>query len=207
MSQKRRDYYEVLGVTKNSTLDDIKKAYKKLAMKWHPDKNPNDMEMAKEKFREVSEAYQVLSDPEKRKNYDAYGFDGPKVGGFSSSNFDFSDADSIFKQFFRNSGFDNEEDEMFFGSIFGRKNKNGQRGGFGSFGGFGGFNSMFDNDDFFNSGFGKMGSFSSFESSGGGSGFGTRKSVSTTTKTVNGKTTTVKKTTVFKEDGSQQVTE
>lgn len=57
MSQKRRDYYEVLGVTKNSTLDDIKKAYKKLAMKWHPDKNPNDMEMAKEKFREVSEAY------------------------------------------------------------------------------------------------------------------------------------------------------
>lgn len=206
MSQKRRDYYEVLGVTKNSTLDDIKKAYKKLAMKWHPDKNPNDMEMAKEKFREVSEAYQVLSDPEKRKNYDAYGFDGPKVGGFSS-NFDFSDADSIFKQFFRNSGFDNEEDEMFFGSIFGRKNKNGQRGGFGSFGGFGGFNSMFDNDDFFNSGFGKMGSFSSFESSGGGSGFGTRKSVSTTTKTVNGKTTTVKKTTVFKEDGSQQVTE
>lgn len=70
-----KDYYEVLGVKKDASADDIKKAYRKLAMKYHPDKNPEDKN-AEEKFKEISEAYAVLSDAEKRKEYDAYGAEG-----------------------------------------------------------------------------------------------------------------------------------
>lgn len=70
-----KDYYEVLGVKKDASADDIKKAYRKLAMKYHPDKNPDDKN-AEEKFKEISEAYAVLSDAEKRKEYDAYGSEG-----------------------------------------------------------------------------------------------------------------------------------
>lgn len=77
MAQKR-DYYEVLGVSRNATQDEIKKAYRKLARQYHPDLNPNNKE-AEEKFKEISEAYQVLSDPEKRKIYDQFGHAG--LGG------------------------------------------------------------------------------------------------------------------------------
>lgn len=70
-----KDYYEVLGVKKDASADDIKKAYRKLAMKYHPDKNPEDKN-AEEKFKEISEAYAVLSDAEKRQEYDAYGSEG-----------------------------------------------------------------------------------------------------------------------------------
>lgn len=108
MSEKKRDYYEVLGVGKKATIEEIKKAYKKLAIKYHPDKNPNNKEQAKEKFREISEAYEVLSDENKRQNYDAYGFDGPKFSGSSFGNFGFEDADSLFKRFFQSSGFDSQ---------------------------------------------------------------------------------------------------
>jgi DnaJ family protein B protein 4 len=73
-------YYEVLGVSKSATAEDIRKAYKKLAIKWHPDKNIDNAEVAKKKFQEVSEAYEVLSDEEKRKVYDMYGEDGLKGG-------------------------------------------------------------------------------------------------------------------------------
>jgi curved DNA-binding protein CbpA len=61
-TSKKRDYYEVMGLTKNATLEDIKKAYKKLAIKWHPDKNPNNKEEATQRFREIAEAYEVLAD-------------------------------------------------------------------------------------------------------------------------------------------------
>ncbi|MBO7721780.1 MAG: molecular chaperone DnaJ [Kiritimatiellae bacterium] len=76
---EKRDYYEILGVAKTATADEIKSAYRKLAMKYHPDRNPNNPE-AKEKFTEVSEAYEVLSNPEKRQRYDQFGHQGVNFG-------------------------------------------------------------------------------------------------------------------------------
>ncbi|MDY2842884.1 MAG: molecular chaperone DnaJ [Treponema sp.] len=93
---EKRDYYEVLGVQKNATLDDIKKAYRKLAIKYHPDRNPGNKE-AEEKFKEATEAYEVLSDDKKRPIYDQYGFagldgmGGGSSGGYSHAFHDFSD--------------------------------------------------------------------------------------------------------------------
>lgn len=69
----KRDYYEVLGLTKDATEADIKKAYRKLAIKYHPDRNPGDT-TAEEKFKEAAEAYDVLHDPQKRQQYDQFGF-------------------------------------------------------------------------------------------------------------------------------------
>ena len=80
----KRDYYEVLGVNKNATDDEIKKAYKKLAKKYHPDLNPDDPKGAEAKFKEVGEAYEVLKDPQKRAQYDQFGhaaFTGGAGGG------------------------------------------------------------------------------------------------------------------------------
>ena len=75
----KRDYYEVLGVSKTATDDEIKKAYRKIAIKYHPDKNPGDKE-AEEKFKEAAEAYDVLHDANKRQQYDQFGFDAPGGG-------------------------------------------------------------------------------------------------------------------------------
>ena len=91
----KRDYYEVLGVQKNATKDEIKKGYRKLAVQYHPDKNPGDKE-AEEKFKEATEAYEILSDEQKRQIYDQYGFAGLEGmggggGGYSHAYADFSD--------------------------------------------------------------------------------------------------------------------
>ncbi len=112
----KRDYYEVLEVSKDASQDEIKKAYRKQALKFHPDKNPGDA-TAEEKFKEAAEAYEVLRDPQKRNKYDQFGhsaFENGGAGGYGGG----MTMEDIFSQF---------------GDIF---------GGFGSFGGFGGFGSQ-----------------------------------------------------------------
>ena len=106
MAAEKRDYYEVLGVVKSASEDEIKRAYKKMARKYHPDLNPDNKE-AEEKFKEVNEAYEVLSDADKKARYDQYGHAGvdPNFGaggfggGFDGS-FDFGDLGDIFGSFF-----------------------------------------------------------------------------------------------------------
>ena len=109
MAENKRDYYEVLGVQKGASAEDIKKAYRKLAMKYHPDRNPDNKE-AEEKFKEAAEAYEVLSDDDKRSRYDQFGFAGvdPNYGagqggayggGFGGFG-DFGDLGDIFGSFF-----------------------------------------------------------------------------------------------------------
>ena len=108
MAENKRDYYEVLGVEKSASADEIKKAYRKKAMQFHPDRNPGD-KTAEEKFKEVGEAYEVLSDADKKARYDQFGFQGvdPNFGGgsgFGGSGFGgfggFGDFGDIFSEFF-----------------------------------------------------------------------------------------------------------
>jgi molecular chaperone DnaJ len=109
----KRDFYEILGVTKSASQDEIKKAYRKQALKFHPDRNPGDKE-AEENFKEAAEAYEILSDTQKRQRYDQFGHAG--VGGASGNSGHFTNVDDIFSHF---------------GDIF-------SDFGFGGFGGFGG---------------------------------------------------------------------
>ena len=190
----KKDYYEVLGVPKDATEDVIRKAYKKLAIKWHPDKHVDDKKEAEEKFKEINEAYSVLSDPKKKREYDTGGIDFEGFGDFD--NFDPFD---IFNSFFKRGnhggfgnfgfGFDDDEDDFF------KMDKH-----------FGGFKMGFDDDDF------------GFGGSNFGGGFGQGTSVKKTTQIINGKkitkteTTTVdsngnKKTVVKEETGDGQVRE
>jgi molecular chaperone DnaJ len=117
----KRDFYDILGVNKSASADEIKKAYRKVALKYHPDRNPDDKE-AEEKFKEAAEAYEVLSNPEKRQKYDQFGHQAfaPGAGGFGGGQN--MNMDDIFSMF---------------GDIFGGHFGGGGQGGFG--GGFGGF--------------------------------------------------------------------
>jgi len=81
-----KDYYQILGVPRNSTNDEIKKAYRKLAMQYHPDRNPGKEEWANDKFKEINEAYAILGDPEKRSQYDQFGTVG-NIGDIFGSPF------------------------------------------------------------------------------------------------------------------------
>jgi molecular chaperone DnaJ len=103
---EKRDYYEVLGVEKTASAEEIKKAYRKKAIQYHPDKNPGDKE-AEEKFKEAAEAYEVLSDPQKRQRYDQYGFAGMGgAGGFSGGGMSMEDIFAHFGDIFQGAGFD-----------------------------------------------------------------------------------------------------
>src|SRR3979411_1463478 len=119
----KRDYYEILGVTKSATEVEIKKAYRKVAIQFHPDKNPGNKE-AEEKFKEAAEAYEVLSDADKRAQYDRFGhagLSGNGRGGYGTGNMNMED---IFSQFGDIFGDD------LFGSFFGGgsgRSRGGQR--------------------------------------------------------------------------------
>ncbi len=116
MSNKR-DYYEVLGVSKTATDEEIKKAYRKLAKKYHPDANPDNKKEAEEKFKEVSEAYETLSDSQKRRMYDQFGPDGPQgFGGGGPGGGYYSYSTSGFNGF---DDFDLGDIFSFFGGGFG----------------------------------------------------------------------------------------
>ena len=125
MAQKR-DYYDVLGVSKTATDDELKRAYRKLAKQYHPDANPDNKEEAEKKFKEINEAYETLSNPQKRKMYDQFGPEGPAGfgGGAGGANYyssgfdgfsDFGDLGDIFSSFFGGG----------FGGRSSRKNYNG----------------------------------------------------------------------------------
>ncbi|ACU05404.1 MULTISPECIES: molecular chaperone DnaJ [Pedobacter] len=119
----KRDYYDVLGVSRNTSADEIKKAYRKLAIKYHPDKNPND-KAAEEKFKEAAEAYEVLSNPEKKQRYDHYGHAG--VGGASGGGYGGGgmNMEDIFSQFGDIFGGGGSPFESFFG---GQQSRGGRR--------------------------------------------------------------------------------
>ncbi len=137
MSEHKINYYEVLGVKENASDEEIRKSYRKLAIKWHPDKHNDNKKDAEEKFKSISEAYTILSDSQKKKEYDDY----RKYGAEGKFNFDFhSSADpfDIFKQFFKNRDpfGDFDDDDDFFGDSafknFGKFNNLNSNFGFSS---------------------------------------------------------------------------
>ncbi|XP_029776768.1 dnaJ homolog subfamily B member 6 isoform X1 [Suricata suricatta] len=214
------DYYEVLGVQRHASAEDIKKAYRKLALKWHPDKNPENKEEAERKFKQVAEAYEVLSDAKKRDIYDKYGKEGLNGGGGGGVPFDrpfefgftFRNPDDVFREFFGGRdpfSFDFFEDpfEDFFGSRRGPHGSRSRGAGsfFSAFGGFPSFGGGFSSLDtgftsFGSAGHGGLTSFSS--TTFGGSGMGSFKSISTSTKMVNGRKITTKR---IVENGEERV--
>ncbi len=220
-------FYEVLQVSRDAELSTIKKQYRKLAKRFHPDKNPGDKE-AEDMFKLIAEAYEVLSDPSKRREYDRYGRRGlgGQAGFRAAHNFDMADAHDLFRQFFGNemgqSGFMSSffDDDPFFNSAGGSRTRRRPSGGrdIDPFGGFGssaffGQSSMFGGaaDDFFGvssqssqrfSGArgGQFTSFSSSFSSSSGAD-GVTRSVKTTTTMKNGERVTTKETTTTYADG------
>lgn len=129
---EKRDYYEILGVPRNATPEEIKKAYRKLALEFHPDRHPPEKKKwAEEKFKEISEAYEVLMDPEKRRLYDTYGHEGVsptfREGGFTWE--DFTHFDDL-RDIFRGTGLESilEEFFNFFGTSGTRTSRTTQRG-------------------------------------------------------------------------------
>uniref|UniRef100_A0A0P4VR98 Putative chaperone protein dnaj n=2 Tax=Rhodnius TaxID=13248 RepID=A0A0P4VR98_9HEMI len=202
------DYYKILEVNKGASTADIKKAYRRLALKWHPDKNPDNADEANKKFKEISQAYEVLSDDKKRRIYDQYGVEGLNgMGGGGrgpgSRHFDddmdfgfsftFRDPEEVFREFFGGSPFAN----LFRGSAGGRRHHGGHHDTlsqmFSPFGSFGlGFDDMFAGLD--QGGGGGAGvQFTSFSSSFNGPTNGVSKKTTTSTRFINGKKITTKK--------------
>ncbi|XP_036987795.2 dnaJ homolog subfamily B member 6 [Artibeus jamaicensis] len=214
------DYYEVLGVQRHASAEDIKKAYRKLALKWHPDKNPDNKEEAERKFKQVAEAYEVLSDAKKRDIYDKYGKEGLNGGGggshfdnrFGEFGFTFRNPEDVFRDFFGGRDpfsfdfFDDPFDDFFGNRRSSRGSRNRGAGSF--FSAFSGFPSFGGGFAAFDTGFSSFGSLShggltSFSSTTfGGGGMGSFKSVSTSTKMVNGRKITTKR---IIENGEERV--
>jgi len=161
-----KDYYQILGVSKNADDEALKKAYRKQALKWHPDRNPNNKEEATKKFKELAEAYEVLSDKNKRAIYDQFGEEGLKGGAgaagaqgfpggtfsFSSPGFNFtstgfqpSDANDIFSSFFKNFSFGGSGGNDFNFMDMDTDSHKSSSGSMPNMGGFSGFSSMFGN--------------------------------------------------------------
>ncbi|OXA57578.1 dnaJ homolog subfamily B member 6-B isoform X2 [Folsomia candida] len=214
------DYYKVLEVAKTSTNADIKKAYRRLALKWHPDKNPDNQDEATRKFKEISEAYEVLSDDKRRRNYDMGGSGFAPNAGFTGMNghsrrsgdfdfefssFKFRTPEEVFREFFRGDPFADLFDHHFNRGSRSRGHHGNNRHSTGgslqsvfdspmgmSLGlNLGGFGfGAFDDEDFWGVGAG----------SGGG---GNVKKTSTSTRFVNGKKITTKKVT---ENGKETTT-
>ncbi|XP_030630185.1 dnaJ homolog subfamily B member 6a isoform X2 [Chanos chanos] len=230
------EYYQILGVQKNATQDDIKKAYRKLALRWHPDKNPDNKEEAERKFKEISEAYEVLSDANKRHVYDRYGKEGLTGGGGGGGGsyhngdqfgggFTFRNPEDVFREFFggRDPFADffggDPFDDFFGGSQRHQRGMSRSRTGGSFFGGFGGFPPFGAGFPAFGPGFrsfghmgmvgdmGHMGgggftSFSSTSFGGSSAGMGNFRSVSTSTKFINGRKITTKR---IIENGQERV--
>jgi len=221
------ELYSILGVSRDATDDQIKKAYRKLALKWHPDKNPENKEHAEKKFKEIAEAYEILSDPAKRQSYDRFGMDGVKgpgqgggggSRGFSHHHHHFTDPNELFRQFFGTGSIFDIMDEMMGGNPHrrrsGQRRPEQRRDPFADpF--FSGFSDPFGHDDGFGmqsmqsfgslGGFGGLGGsmFSSSMSGGmGGFGGGNFRSVSQSTQFVNGRERTIKTT---NENGQETV--
>lgn len=149
------NYYDLLGINRNASEDEIKKAYRKLAMQFHPDRNPGNKQ-AEEKFKQISEAYAVLSDKDKKRQYDLYGENAFQAGGFREDAFRGADFSSIFREM----GFGNVDFETMFGGMAGaagdrgtnrsggfRGSRNYRPGGGGGFRSPAGFESPFSTDD------------------------------------------------------------
>ncbi|VVD03062.1 unnamed protein product [Leptidea sinapis] len=172
------DYYRTLGVTRTATDVEIKKAYRKLALKWHPDKNPDNADESNRRFKEISEAYEVLSDERKRRVYDQYGKEGLNNSrgrrsaadedydfGYQSFPFTFRDPEEVFREFFGGSPFSALFNFGGLDDIFAHATSNGNN----------------------------FTSFSTFNSSLAGPGSANMRSTTTTTRIVNGKKITTKK--------------
>lgn len=204
------DYYRVLEVPRGASTAEIKKAYRKLALKWHPDKNPENMDEATRRFKEISEAYEVLSDEKKRKVYDQYGKEGLINGGPRSrsrhdddfdmgfSFFTFRDPEEVFREFFGGTPFADLFGELH-SSGHRRRNRNSHPSNalsshiFNPFGLSLGGNIM---DDFFAPGPGSFTSISSLNTTfanGAGGANANVKRTSTSTRFVNGKKITTKR--------------
>ncbi|XP_018613429.2 dnaJ homolog subfamily B member 6a isoform X1 [Scleropages formosus] len=221
------DYYQVLGVQRNASQEDIKKAYRKLALRWHPDKNPENKEEAERKFKELSEAYEVLSDANKRSIYDRFGKEGLTGGGGGGryhngdhfgGGFTFRNPEDVFREFFGGRdpfadffGLDDPFDDFFGGGRRHQRSvhRSSPAGSFFSpFGGFPSFGAGFSGFDPGFTSFGHLGqmgggNFASFSSTSfGGGGMGSFRSVSTSTKYVNGRKITTKRTI---ENGQERV--
>ncbi|XP_041102817.1 dnaJ homolog subfamily B member 6-like isoform X1 [Polyodon spathula] len=221
------DYYQTLGVQRNASQEDIKKSYRKLALKWHPDKNPDNKEDAERKFKELSEAYEVLSDANKRDIYDRYGKEGLIGGGGGGGGhynnggfgygFSFRNPEDVFREFFGGRDpfadfFADDPFDDFFGNQRGSRGVSRSRAGgpfFHGFGGFPPFGAGFSGFDPGFTSFGQMGGggFASFSSTsfgggGGGGGMGNFRSVSSSTKIINGRKITTKR---ILENGQERV--